>query len=279
MNMRTNNPKLLTLEISNRQIDWICQKNETAKQLFTLKQKREYLETLISQSADDAKIIKELQLKSDLQLLPDEDLEWINKNDTRLLRWLADWCSKSFAELWTISTDHEKKLYESIIRTIDFWEESIPTKRFCIANIKSKWAKILLKDAKLKWLKIENTEQIEWAWIYLNNYLHKNNIFTSNYNPTCSKDYYTAIISTFDNWSTDRDILHELQTNMKQAWAQQKYRENLKSNDKKQSTYALSNTAKINLKKLAEENNVNLNQMLEYIINDAYKKLKKGTPK
>src|SRR5690606_41992858 len=72
--------------------------------------------------------------------------------------------------------------------------------------------------------------------------------------------------------------LQLLQLRMNRAWAQQKYRANLKNKKKKQSTYALSMEAKSQLQILAKKSNVNLNQMLEYIIDQAFKNHKKGKP-
>lgn len=78
-----------------------------------------------------------------------------------------------------------------------------------------------------------------------------------------------------DNWSADEAESEKLQGAMKKAWAQQKYRANLKNKDKKQSTFAISNQTKRHLETLAKVHNVNLNQMLEYIIDEAHENLKK----
>lgn len=82
-------------------------------------------------------------------------------------------------------------------------------------------------------------------------------------------------MSTFDTWCGDTGNLYLLQTSMKQAWAQQKYRSTLIAKKKKQSTYVLGEKTKENLEEIAIARNVNLNEMLEHIINEAYKDYKK----
>lgn len=284
MTLIINETRALTAAFSDRQVEWISEFDDGVKRLSTANQKRAAMEDFMRNSIDNRQRIESLLLSSESSLLPEEELKWISRDDVRLLRWLINFCRQPFTGFGASTqipmpygdAEEQSNPYRFFIRAVDFWQEHIQTKRDSLKSIKQEWSEIRRKDSKLNWLKKDDTEQIKWAWTYLEHHLNNQNLFRhKRYSPISNEEIYISILSTFDNWTGDRGKLHEVQSSMKQAWAQQKYRTNIKNNNKKQSTYVLSNKTKNQLKALAEANEINLNQMLEYIINEAYKERKK----
>lgn len=281
MAQTSNEPRALTAAFSDRQVDWISQFNSDASKLNDVKLKRARLESFMRNSAKDEEDVKREMLASGTILLPDKDLQWINQNDIRLLRWLVNRINSpnfgfgqpSQPPILSWNPEQASNPYKFFIQTLDFWQAPLQQKQLFIQSAKNNWSKVILKDEKLKWLEKNNPLQVSWAWRYLNDYLDRKGKFEDRYSPTDTNDTYIAIFSVFDNWSQDKEDLYDLQKNLKLAWSQQKYRKNLASKDKKQSTYAISTETKERLRHLARENKVNLHQMLEYIINDAYEDL------
>lgn len=282
MALRTNDPEVLTAAFSDRQVRWVCQFHEETKDLFTVALMRAKLEELMRIPAE-AGYWKQSLLTSEGKLLSDEELKWIHEDDLRLLRWLVIKCQKPRPNDPPLMQtpvgynlgSHSQDLHYTFIRAVDFWQTPMKAKKDTLEKLRAEWSTVLLNNSKLKWLDKTNTTQTDWAWDYVNNYINTKELRTFRFTPTTPETKYIDILSTFDCWSADRADLYELKSNLKQAWAQQKYRAKLKDNNKKQSTYALSNKTKNQLKALAEANEINLNQMLEYIIDEAYKDRKK----
>lgn len=232
-------------------------------------------------SKDNRETINKLLIDSDSQLLREEELNWIGKTDTRLLRWIIYECKKQPSNyqqgipipLFYNPAENPESLYYTLIHSVDAWQTPLHVKQETLEAFRKAWSRVLL-NSKLKWLDKKNTRLVEWAWTYLNNYIERNEVQTRRFRPVKDEDFYIDIMSTFDNWTADEIKLYELQIGMKNAWAQHKYRKNLKDSNKKQSTYAISTESKKQLEILAKANNVNLNQMLEHVIGEAHKNLK-----
>lgn len=292
-------------EFSDREIIWIFWKSFAHKRADGVNQKKSVMKQYLSFSDEIREKVKRLHTESESHLLPEEEIEWIDSDNIRLLRWIKDCCTP-LPHYPTHSSIYEQPpypdpfisppplefdpapsplgndpvpdaaLYRYLITTIDQWDVTLETKRSSLEKIKIAWSELLRKDSKLKWLHKNNNSQVEWAWAYLNEYMEKHTQPLQNiYSPTNTEETYNAILSTFDTWRGDTGFIFNLQTGMKQAWAQQKYRTALKKNNKKQSTYVLGEGTISHLNELAEANNVNLNKMLEHIINEAYKNLKR----
>ncbi|WP_039912978.1 hypothetical protein [Cellvibrio mixtus] len=269
-------------KLTKREINWISaymNMRETESILdtdsFSLREKKLKVYALANDS--NLKEIELLKHQSGDRLLFESELAWINKNDSRLLKWIAYYWAKAAkgAGRLSIKAGGTEIVYENFIFAIDWWPVNLENKRMFINQAKSEWAQILQNDRKLAWLDIKNQSQIEWAWAYIRESM-KDYVNWKDYNPTSTEEMYLDILSIFDMWDGNPAELREHQSKLKQAWAQQKYRANLHKKKKKQSTYVLSTETKTQLETLARVNNVNLNQMLEYIINQAFKNSKRG---
>lgn len=285
MTFINNELPLIINEFSDREIAWIFEvRSDKSIRADSLDQKRSIIREHMHSSVENHKGITDLRLRSESCLLPEEELTWIKKTDIRLLRWLLHYCSRPHIgsgpatqiPINPLFNAPESAYYDHFVSALDIWPVDIHFKSQSLNNIKSIWTELLLKDRKLNWLRKDNDSQIDWAWSYLNTYLDKQGRFGSHkYSPMTPSETYLAILSTFDTWHGDTGYLYLLQTNMKQAWAQQKYRSTLTAKKKKQSTYVLGEKTKENLEEIAIARNVNLNEMLEHIINEAYKNYKK----
>jgi hypothetical protein len=286
MTFENNGQPNIAHKFSNREVDWIFERlNNGNIQANSLEQKKSFIERCMHKSERDYAWVATLRLESESYLLPEKELKWISKDNIRLLRWIVHFCSDpaiNHDRRITIPMPRmdrivDSRLYDFITHALDKWEVDISLKRLIFSNMQASWSALLLKDSKLKWLHKDNESQNIWAWKYLCDQLIKTQSHSPpKYNPINANEAHLAVLSTFDTWSGDTGQLYELQTSMKQAWAQQKYRSNLTAKKKRQSTYVLGERTKVNLEELAVARNVNLNQMLEHIINEAYKDFKKG---
>lgn len=278
--MQINEPSWIVAELNNREVN--CAYRQlllyAEDAAFTIAERRKVLEQHLRTYEDKSEFTQNLRLRCEAKLLPDKELEWLDRDNTRLMRWLMhDWLhisSPSPIPPTQKVLGGEPEYYDHFLEALDGWNEDLQRKRSELSRIKLAWSKKLEEDKQLAWLDKHNSSQIEWAWKYLKLNL-PSYIDISQYSPINTKEMYIDIFSVFDTWYGNTTPLYRLQVSMKQAWAQQKYRTNLKNEKKQQSTYVLSTEAKLQLKTLAKKNNVNLNQMLEHIIDQAFKNSKK----
>ena len=280
--MQINGFPVIIGEFSDRTINWIHERlNYNGPYISSSEQKRTLIQLHMHNSKENYERVEDLSRQGESHQLPDEELEWVERNNFRLLRWIIHYCSCLYeADTYiptlinTQATDLE--LYDYFVTSLDLWSENLQRKRLTLFHAKSAWSKLLQKDKDLSWLDGQNDHQIEWVWGYLN----VNITIPYKYNPTNSGEMFSYILSIFDCWEGPQAEMQLLQGKMKRAWAQQKYRNNLK--DRKQTTFVLSLDTKEQLQKMAKTQNVNLNQMLEYLINKEYisfkENLKKNKP-
>lgn len=265
-------------ELSEREINWLHEQlGYMGQYIDSAEQKRALIKNHVQVEANYAHV-SDLLLQSKARLLPNEELAWIEEHNYRLLRWVGYYCAAPTpyipgrvpALLNVPVTDSLR--YRSFVSALDNWDAELYHKRLVIEQARIAWSEVLLKDSKLAWLKESDQNQMDWAWEYMLSERAVPYFLT----PTNTEEKYSNIMSVFDCWQGPPEKLQLLQLKVTRAWAQQKYRANLKDKKKKQSTYALSMEAKSQLQTLANKSNVNLNQMLEYIIDQAFKNHKKG---
>jgi hypothetical protein len=258
--------------VSERGIDWIfCQVKGAIPfgadpSTFTVEEKIEILSRKCSSHE-----LQSLVIDSRSSLIAENEFTWIERDNMRLLRWIYIQISE------LPPNDPPPQLYTNLIRFIDRFNADIDSKREKLQQLKLAWSDHLTYQKDLTWLREDNPDQINWAWKYI--IAHPTNLIgrfgLQYYNPTNTRDTLIDIYSIFDRLG-DSDSFHRLYANLKQAWSQQKYRNGLKSEKKKQSTYVIRETTKKQLAELAITQNVNINQMLEHIINAAYMEFKSG---
>lgn len=209
-------------------------------------------------------------------LLQDSEIDWIKEDDMRLQRWLIYYLSHYESTEIPIRVSFnwpDAGKYHRVINALDIWDAEVDVKKSTIQTAKLLWSKNLLQDKKLKWLDPQNETQIEWAWRYIND---NQQLKMHAISATSNQERYLGVMETFDCWQNPLE-LKDFRETMKRAWAQHKYRLNL--NGRKQSTFVLSIEAKDQLQKMAKTQNVNLNQMLEYLINKEYISFKENLKK
>lgn len=285
MAIQMNGLPLVIYEYTDREVNWIYAQKKWNSPAESTAEKRNRLSKYMHTNSAIHEEIQNLRLESESYLLADEELEWIERSDIRLLTWLLHYCSRPHFRFGTtthipIPASHdlpESAYYDHFVTAVDNWSIYLRNKSRSLNEIKSIWSELLSKDRRLKWLRKDDVAQIDWAWAYLNTYFDKHQTFGRlKYSPITPQETHIAIMSTFDTWRGDTGDLYLLQTSMKQAWAQQKYRSSLIAKKKKQSTYVLGEKTKEHLEEIAIARNVNLNEMLEYIINQAYKDFKRA---
>lgn len=295
MTFGNNNPPDVTKGFTDREIDWIYPRIQWGYNLLveTTEQKRSIIKERMNLHEEHYEETCQLQRNSQSLLIPDVELEWIDKSDLRQIYWIKNWLKQSSQQTIPVGYANLKlpditfqlpniTFYREFIFHLDNWNTSLLNKRSFIQALKSAWHFQLQNDRQLGWIDRKNPDQIFWAWNYLKGnlaLLYPNNIWSSmdgTDTPINDEERYLYIFSKFDASTVDPYLKKEIQRKMKQAWSQKTFRTNLKNSNKKQSTYALSVESKTQLQTLAKQSNVNLNQMLEYIIDQAYKNRKKG---
>lgn len=259
-------------EYNDREIVWIYEKLFGRYPYGSTGQLRTEICNHTTRDTQGQAQVSDLAKESVNYLLPLEDLSWIERsNKWQLRQFIFGWGLQEYARLFT---HEEVDLYEFVIKQIDLKNFPLPTKKIVLNRLRSDWSKHLEECIFVKWLDRENEAQITWTWGYINKFF-KNKLFSKPVMAALNiDDKYYENLSILDSWPNEDAF--KLWTNIKQAWTQQKYREKLKTKDQKQSTYVLKTKTKSNLEKLAIERNVNINQMLEFLINAAYKDLKAG---
>lgn len=293
MTLAINGFPYILNEFTDREINWIDSRlANSSPRLEGDEIKRSRVGEFMHQDEECYRNVKQLRLDSSSYLLADDELEWMESTDRKFLNWLKtrhfplDETGPLYQMVAAPPLPAKTmnlpgaSFYRAYISHLDDWDVELQIKRDFLSFVRSEWYYQQQLDKKLRWIDMKNPEQINWIW----EYLQQNLIRTSNYNlsnnnfdPINDEEMYFSIFTRFYEWQRHPAELKEIQGRMKQAWAQQKYRSSLKG--RKQSTYVLSDQTKKQLKTLAGINNVNLNQMLEYIINEAYENLKKRTPK
>lgn len=289
MVMHTNDP---TYGASDREIDWAYENIQWPKwtEIQTSDHRRAKLKEYAAETGDKAVEVRKKLQQSKSHLVDETYIEWLKNNDSRFIPWLKIYffrlrrngSTTSIGKPAVIKNATKLSAEEyrlAFINNVDLWSADIKIKKDFFDQIKSQWCNQQKQDNKLKWIDINNEVQIDWIWEYLEKRPFGSGLLTSlprDFNPTNNQEKYTCIFSWFYSWPHHPAELTEYQKKIKQAWTQLRYRTNLKQNNKKQSTYALSEKATDQLKILAAFINVNRNQMLEYLIGEAYKNLKTG---
>lgn len=287
MVMQTNDP---TYGASDREIDWAYGNIQWPKwtEIQTSVHRRAKLKEYAAETEDKADEVRKRLQQSKSHLVDETYFEWLKNNDSRFIPWLKIYFFRfrrngsitsidKPAAIKNASKLSAEEYHLAFIKNVDLWSADIKTKKDFFDQIKFQWYSQQKQDKKLKWIDINNEVQIDWIWEYLDKTPFGSGLLNPQirgFNPTNRQEKYTCIFEWFYSWTRHPAELTEYQKKIKQAWTQLRYRTNLKQNNKKQSTYALSEKATDQLKFLAAFINVNRNQMLEYIIGEAYKNLK-----
>ena len=231
---------------------------------------------------DYADLIEEGLLFSGSSLIPKEKFQWLI-NDLRAQIFTINVLQKN-EKTESITNKYSTSIMDSIYSYFDFLSFKgkpikLDLKVDLLARAKVMWDAVCEKDNYSKWLKEDNVKKIEKACEYLknNNRYVDANIHNSNYSEIRSRvlasldliDHPTDIATSQNYKQSDTKVLFI--RNMKNAWVQQKQRDEGKT--KKPFHLPLTVSTKANLEELARFNNLKTSQQLEELINSAHKNI------
>lgn len=220
--------------------------------------------------------------------LPLNNFRWIDKKNERLCNWAWSYLkSKLSAEEVSaeqnptkdiklsalsekaLNTDRDNPTDRSIdiINAFYHGEADAQQQEIILEHLKEKWQEIRLNDAIVNWLEDNNPAHWVWAWSYLQNITQRP--LELAWMPVEDAEKKAAVIATVDlSDNVDRKAL--VIDKMKKAWSQKKFRE--KSSGRKPYSISMTLNTKQKLNALAEEKGMKINEMVEYLIRNEYKK-------
>lgn len=288
MATRRNDPRRILDTYSPREINWIYSKLRIrAPKVDTCEQKRRLIEDYSNENNTQYQEVIDLHRESQSYLLEEKEFEWIDWEESRFLGWLKFELSRrnpfdvymNEDRIFNIAKDVPNyRVREYFLTDLDSWNTRYSKKSNLLKRAKSSWYQIIQRDKKLTWIEKDNEKQVEWAWQYISGHIEARTIPVANsFRPTNSAETYSNIFTIFDTWKGHPAELREFQAKMKQAWAQQKYRANLKG--RKQSTFVLTTQTISQLKELAQKRRLPIHEVLEHIIEDEHKRFAHPTNK
>lgn len=239
--------------------------------------------------------VKGMKEASLAQLVPQKELEWLDKEQERMCFWI--WCccrllpdEKSFM-LWNNSlklnfqlggepTPYNelgisgcprtaKERHQLIVEFLDKSSMSLDSKRSLLEFWKKQWGDIFLTE-KFFWVDNKDDEQCKW----FANYITSNDDFQIPTwfipEPTTAQEMYDASIAAFDIWQADVNTKKLFVVRMRKAWSQKKHRLAMKKKNKKSYNFTLSTSTKEMLDKMADKEEISRNEFLERLIKTAH---------
>jgi len=230
----------------------------------SITQKKQILINYINNIQDKDEYIKNLKINMENNLVPLEQLDWIDKNDNRKLIWLLTRIQLDFN--LTLPVGVNNILYKDFLFILDSMILDINSKITFIQNKKREWEAIKTPEKEVNWLDKSNKIQLKWTWEYLNKFYKNINPF---HPPQNNEELYSAILASFDNLSygiaSDKKLFMD---RMKKTWSQKKFRDSGKA--KKPYHIPLTKSTQAQLEQLADFKNLRKEQVIEELINKEY---------
>lgn len=260
-------------EFTDREINWLWNSEfYTIKYPFitsiNILERRNIIEKDINSREDNINIINHLREKIERNLVKHSEIEWIDKENKRLLTFIINLLIKNYDLI--IKSGLHINHFEYFLSIIDNLEITIGEKVTTLNSIRNYWSTHMVSKNETKWIDINNQEQIEWAW----NYLKKNNLLIFlPISPFNTSEFYIYIISSFDllGFNMNPQAKELILLKMKKTWSQKKYRDSGKI--KKPYHLPLTKSTQIQLEKLAELKNIRKERVLEILIANEYQSL------
>ncbi|WP_335953685.1 hypothetical protein [Acinetobacter higginsii] len=231
----------------------------------SITQKKQILINYINNLPNKDEYIKKLQINMENNLVPLEQLDWIDKSDNRKLIWLL---TRIHLDLnLTLPIGVHNTLYKDFLSILDSTLPlDINSKISFIQNKKREWESIKTPEKEIAWLDKSNKIQLRWTWEYLNKFYKNINPFHPIQN---NEELYSAILASFDIQSygipSDKKLFMD---RMKKTWSQKKFRDSGKA--KKPYHLPLTKSTEKHLEKLAEIKNLSKSKVLEELIIKEY---------
>lgn len=255
---------------SDRDINWFWNYNQHFKyhsyvQYNSMLEKRKIIHEYFDLEKDGEYFLKKSLLEKDKFLVDENDLNWINTSDDRLLIFIINALLKFNRILPTPS--QSTRNYSYFLDLIDNLNISKDIKIAQLSQIKILWSNQQDNSKDIKWIEYNNKEQVEWAWDYLKKGFFLPFLPTP---PTDNHQRYSYVLSAIDfiNFSNSSEAKELILMKMKKTWAQKKYRDSGKI--KKPHHLPLTKKRHEELKELAAYFNKSVPDVLDFAIEKIY---------
>ena len=245
----------------------------------------EELESLINKNRAPKNFASQMRTAFRSTQLPSSYFRWIDKKDERLCNWL--WCYlKRLSKKPELDTDDAHNSLQLLSNKAFIIERETAAERQTdiltafydgeadqkqqqdiLETLKVKWQDVQSRNTLINWLEENNPTQWRWAWSYLQNITQRP--LEPAWVPHSDTEKKAAVIATID-LSDNVDRKELIIDKMKKAWSQKKFRE--KSSGKKPYSISMTLNTKQKLNALAEEKNMKINEMIEYLVRSEYNK-------
>lgn len=239
----------------------------------------------INSDKNPDEFVKEILSRLNDDLIPEEQLQWIDKENQRVLIWILNNLHRPIPEELLISDQLDnsrprrlsladifaENRHEEIIIEIDTWKIPLEEKMNYLLEKKNEWTHRKTPDKQIKWISAEDDVQLFWAL----EYLEKNRKVLRVPKPANTKEYHAAVLASLDDLSyghpSDKKLFME---QMKRTWSQKKFRDSGKA--KKPYYLPLTIKTREKLEWLAENSGQKPADILEKLIQENYSKAKQG---
>ncbi|MBC9229052.1 hypothetical protein HI850_006875 [bacterium SPL81] len=259
--------KIKELEnFGDREIQWIWASNNLQNTFpqtsfsSTLEKKR-ILFDYINQLPIKEDFINTLLIGMQNNLIDKKHIEWIDKNDSRILLFLI--FSLSFKCGVFIQKVNYTNLYDIFLFNLDIYPSNIDSKINFINSLREEWHIYSTPFNEIKWIKKDDILQIDWAYQYLNK---NQKLIPTPLAPIHTNDKYNIILSSLDIilFANSKEYKELFLLKMRKTWSQKKFRDSGKV--KKNYHLPLTNMTQKKLEKLAELKNCRKEQVIEQLI-------------
>jgi len=224
------------------------------------------LDSALLTRADSGALVEFLLDVKKEKLLSLESFDWVNWDDDRQMIWLLNLLRNALTFTAFVEEQRAPELMirgarkQAFIFLFDILDLSKQQKESWLARMKVEWAQVRTPDSLTRWLKRSDQKQLEWALTYLVNH-GQPSIFT----PFVNKDYFAAILTSFDRMFVEDNYRAELFIlKMRKTWSQKKYRDSGKA--KKAYYLSLSKDTRLMLDQLARQQGISSSEVVESLI-------------
>lgn len=231
-------------------------------------------------SADTKSDHSAIRTKKNAMMVSEKDIAWLQneENQLRLMNWIHqkefDTC---LSKLWIFDGAPRANNIEGIITNIDCQFLAIEEKVRLLQLVNTQWEIAKSSDNIFKWFKNDDTQSkinTAYNWICENSGLfkQKSQIPVSLSHPSSHQFNSIEDLQIYFDSSALKDSDKILCIDrIKRRFNQEKYKESIK--DKKQCNYVLKNETISTLEKISKITGKNRTEIIENLINEAYKKI------
>lgn len=198
-------------------------------------------------------------------LIENRYTDWIDKSDPRLILFLLFFLGCKLGI--NIQKTNQTTLFDIFLFNLDLWNTDIDSKINLTNQLQTEWNAYKTLNNEIKWINKNNTDQIEWAFNYLNKHYKTSPIL---FNPLINTDKYNSTIHSLDvmlitSHPAEKKLFID---KMKKTWSQKKFRDSGKA--KKPYHLPLTKISHNQLDFLSKQMNKPITQVLEFIIDKTH---------